>query len=387
MKIDFLVRSIPPSVEAIGVLTLRISQELQRKGACVRIFSSFGLGRDREENGVQVFPCITRWDAQGVVQAIRRSAGTLPDIVCLHYVPQSFDRWGMAWHIPGLLQALKGTFSVKVCVVFHEFISTWGIDPQRLLLASATRFITKRMLQSTDCFITTCGRYRRSLLNLAHRDMPCAVIPVSATIESTPASSNKSSALKLRFFSPEARVIGFLGRMTPAHNFPMVLELLKMARGQGIDARLCCMGDNAFSKKSFVNDMMQLAERLKMREYIVVTGRLPVEEMSAYLNLVDVFVAPQIDGISLRSTSLMSALAHGLPIVGFEPVPGNYDSFVIPRSKLIARGNKNLFLEAGIEFLRKGAELREESEANRLFYEKNFSWPIAAEKYLQLLGA
>jgi glycosyltransferase involved in cell wall biosynthesis len=55
------------------------------------------------------------------------------------------------------------------------------------------------------------------------------------------------------------------------------------------------------------------------------TGRRPAADVSRILGAADVFVAPFDGGASLRRSSLMAGLAHGLPVVTTSPaVPSPY---------------------------------------------------------------
>ena len=130
---------------------------------------------------------------------------------------------------------------------------------------------------------------------------------------------------------------------------------------------------------------MRLADKLNVKSQIVISGELSREDLSIQLRLVDVFIFPQIDGISTRNTALMAAIAHGLPVVSFKPQAGNFDNFYLPCGVLIDRGDEEGFIQAAVEYLKNSDNLSGADFVNSDYYYRNFSWPIIAKQYIKTL--
>jgi glycosyltransferase involved in cell wall biosynthesis len=112
-------------------------------------------------------------------------------------------------------------------------------------------------------------------------------------------------------------------------------------------------------------------------------GRLPAADLARRLAAADISLAPFVDGISTRRTSLMAALQHGLAIVGTDgPLtdtilrqPNNGISLVpVSRPDLFAATTRALAANAKSRFAL-GASARR-------FYFQAFDWPVLAKRML-----
>jgi hypothetical protein len=137
MKIDFLVRWLPPRIDGVGDYTWNLACALREYGINVRVFTS------REQQGSKgllenecVFPIIGQWRPKAIIEALKVVKGYTPDWFCLQYVPQLYGRGCIAWQVPDILLELKKEFRCNIAVTFHEFIWNWGIGPKDLFLAA-----------------------------------------------------------------------------------------------------------------------------------------------------------------------------------------------------------------------------------------------------------
>lgn len=388
MQINFLVRWLPPRIDGVGDYTWNLVNALRNLAVDARLFTSkeqAPLGLAQNE---WVFPIISEWKPKEVVKALKNVTGHTPDWLCLQYVPQSYSRKCIAWHIPLILDVLKKEFQCNMAVTFHEFISSWGIGIKDLFLAATTRLQTRRILSAVDLGITTCERYKSILHRLSPSPLTIAVIPVGSNIEPIFITPEKLTEVRRENLPLGAKIFGIFSRLCPARNFPLALRALKETRRQGIDARLLLLGNVESSNPKYFKQLMLLADNLGVKPYIIATGELSKEDLSVYLRMVDVFIFPQSDGISTRNTALMAALAHGLPILSFKPQPGNFNGFGfnIPCSTLIDKNDEQGFIRSSVECLSKSDNLSVAAQANRDYYYRHFSWPVIAKKYIEALG-
>jgi glycosyltransferase involved in cell wall biosynthesis len=303
----------------------------------------------------------------------------------LQYVPQMYGRWGIAWQVAGILKALKKEFRSKIAVTLHEFIWSWSIDPRDIFLAAATRLQTKSILSCLDASITTCSRYKNILQKFSPHSLPITVIPVGANVEPVVIPAGELAAQRAKVFPENSIVFGLFSRLSAFRNFPLAVRVLYKARAEGLDAWLYLIGSVQESNPVLFKDLMRLAEELKVRQYIAISGELSKEELSVQLRMVDIFVFPQTDGISIRNTALMSAMAYGLPVVSFKPQPGNFDDYCIPCAALAERGDEEGFIESAVSCLKEIGNLRKTAPANSDYYYRNFSWPLIARNYIEAL--
>lgn len=385
MKISFFVRWLPPRIDGVGDYTWNLACALRESGIDAFIFTSEEQRNESLLKKDWVFPIIKQWQPKAILEALKTITGHSPDWFCFQYVPQLYGRWCFAWQVPDILAALKKEFRCNIAVTFHEFIWNWSIWLKDIFLAGATRLQTKRMLLETDLAITTCARYKDTLQLLSARHLPVTAIPVGSNIEPVFIAPEESARLRRQIFPDGARVFGLFSRLSAPRNFPLAVRALQRAQQQGLNARLYLIGNTEASNPRLFVELMRFADKLRVKPYIVTSGELSKEELSIQLKMVDVFIFPQVDGISTRNTALMAALAFGLPVVSFKPQPGNFDNFYIPCGILTDRGDEEGFIQAAVEFLKNSDNLRDAAFANSDYYYKNFSWPIIAKRYFEAL--
>jgi glycosyltransferase involved in cell wall biosynthesis len=115
-------------------------------------------------------------------------------------------------------------------------------------------------------------------------------------------------------------------------------------------------------------------------------GFLPPEDLSAWLQMTDIFLMPHISGLCAKRGTLIAALQHGLPVVGtkgrmtdrfWEDAQGVVLTS-IPGARRFANAVLNLSTDA---------DWRSEcGRLNRLYFEQHFTWDKIAEAFLGHIG-
>jgi glycosyltransferase involved in cell wall biosynthesis len=116
-------------------------------------------------------------------------------------------------------------------------------------------------------------------------------------------------------------------------------------------------------------------------------GRMSAEELSLRLVASDVALLPFTDGVSTRRTTVMAALAHGLPVVGLCGV--NTDTALLDHPEALTLtpvGDKPAFARAAVELAGDPVRLRAAGEAGRRLYADQFDWPLVAQRVKAALG-
>jgi len=403
MKIGFLVRWLPPRIDGVGDYTWNLACALRELGINVYVFTSEeqrGLPPHQLQSRVTirnwcggvvknewVFPIIRLWQPKAIIEALKAFTWEAPDWLCFQFVPQLYGRGCMAWQGAGILKELKKRFKCKIAVTFHEFTSAWSLKPRDLFLAAFTRLQTRRMLSVIDSAITTCARYKEILQGLSGLTLPVDVIPVGSNIEPIFISPEELTGLRRQIFPEQAKVFGLFGTLSTFKNFPLAIRALQTARQQGLDAWVYLIGRVESSNPKLFKELMHLAEKLNVKSFIVTSGELSKEDISIQLQMVDVFLFTQVNGISTRNCTLMTALAHGLPVVSLEPQWGLFDHFNIPCGILVDRYNEEDFIKAAVDSLKKSDDLSKKTAlSNRDYFYSHFSWPIIAKRYLEVLA-
>jgi glycosyltransferase involved in cell wall biosynthesis len=114
-------------------------------------------------------------------------------------------------------------------------------------------------------------------------------------------------------------------------------------------------------------------------------GVIPADQLSRWLSAADIFLAPYSEGASTRRTTLMAAMQHGLPIVTTD---GALTDALLRQSqalRLVAVSRVNRFPEVVLRLANSPHERRALGRSARLFYEEHFTWPVIANRLLELL--
>lgn len=381
MKIAFFVPILYPAKDGVGEYTWYLAQALRASGHEVYIFTSRG-NQISEGSEDWVFSVISNWSSEWIGQTVKDYQNLNPDWCVFQYVPHYFGRFGLAPRIYEVPKKIKRLWKkTKFCVTVHELASDWKWHPRDFILAALLRFQARKMLKESDLAVTTCCRYLKNIRDLMEGQFPIEVIPVSTNVDVAPFSNEKREALIKRYGLREVKVLGLFGRLSLFKNYPLALKTLAQAKEKGIKAKLMMLGTAEASNPELFKKIMKLAVSLNIECDMIVPGELSEEDLSYHLQLLDVFLFPQYDGVSTRSTTFISALAHNLPIIAFEPYVGNYEGYKVPVGKLAPGKNENRFTEEALSLL--SSEGLEEN-LNRSYYLENFSWERIRDRWVEV---
>lgn len=372
-KIAILVPIIPPAVDGVGEYTFHLVETLRQKGIDTRLFTSAG----QHAAHPWIHPSVRQWNADEVNRSLE---GFSPDICILQYVPQLYGRYGLCWNACGIVQGVKKKYRCAFGVTVHEFASEWGVHPKKLFLAAFSRLQFIRLLSSADFAVTTCRIYE-SLIRAYNSKLKVKTIPVSANVEVHAADAS----LLREKLNPQNNVLfSFFGRLANFRNPDLAVRVLAKALEKGIPAKLVFIGCARSSQPALYDQILILANRLKVSSHLIETGDLTENEISHWLQISDVFLFPQRDGISTRNTTVMSAMAHGLPVIAFQPTPGNYDGHILPYGDFVPARDDEAFIRKAIE----AAEHNKNSSMalrQKQYYADHFSWDQMASQYLEFI--
>jgi glycosyltransferase involved in cell wall biosynthesis len=228
---------------------------------------------------------------------------------------------------------------------------------------------------------------RRRLPKLCRR---LTEIPIGASVPVTPPDGTRETGRRLLGVPNGIPLLVHFGLVYPGKGletlFAALPDLLRFDR----NTRLVIVGDARLESYGYRASLEALAVRLGVAPAITWAGRRPDEEVSWILQAADVFVAPYDDGVSIRRSSLMAGLAHGLPVV----------STISTVASAYLKDRENIVLVPAMDAaaLAEGiiALLASPDEAARLgkaasTLAERFSWPTIAREtrtlYAQVLGA
>jgi glycosyltransferase involved in cell wall biosynthesis/SAM-dependent methyltransferase len=182
--------------------------------------------------------------------------------------------------------------------------------------------------------------------------------------------------------SPDFRVIGFVGILYPHQGVDTLIRAAKDILKPYPATRFLIVGDGIMFKP-----WLKLAKELGLENSFIFTGQVPYDNVPAYFNAMDIFVAPFISGCQEPSPfKIFDALACAKVIIASDLAPLRMLSeelggavITVPADDPVALAKKIIEVFSGRE------QLEELGKAGRRIVEEKYSWEASAHKTADVL--
>lgn len=381
-KICIVTSVFPPQRSAVGDYALRLSEALVDRGAEVCVLTSIASREEAFKQGISVTEISRGWGIRGAWQVINILRRERPRLVNLQYVPQMYNRFGVNLSIALLPLAIRFFLNLPVITTCHEFIGGSPRTAKAALLqifyAAQTFLIlfgSYRVVVPVEAHIRIFQTYFRPLARKAR------LIPVGSNIPVRRRASVGASGAQQQTWTMATLGTGHLW-----WNYELALRTMFRLRKKGYKIRLNCIGDIEEANPAYFAKLRALADELDLNGCITWTGYCAAEEVSAFLSAADVFFFTQVTGPTMRSTALMAALAHGLPVVATRG--RDTDRYLLDSGAIrFVAANSPDEAAAEMDLLFKDAERRREwARKAQDLYERNFSWTKIAAQYDEIFA-
>ena len=143
--------------------------------------------------------------------------------------------------------------------------------------------------------------------------------------------------------------------------------------------------------QAYAQMIRQRIEQSELYDRVIVTGHAEASDVSAYLMAADAIVLPFSDGYSYRRGSLITALAHGTPVItthapvgiAQDPLPELEDG----KHALLIPANNTAQLVSAIMHLHRDVELSYWMGRNAKALTDIFSWEHIVTQHLEFYEA
>jgi 1,2-diacylglycerol 3-alpha-glucosyltransferase len=359
MRVAILGRDFPPVIGGISDHTDMMAAELARRAHQVTVVCAPPAD---PRHTFEVRGVITAWDQQQIVSTIR---ATQPQVILWQYNPFSVGPKGLAVGARSLSNALSEV--APIALFAHELWFPWGrAGAKGLLWAVSQRIQTRAVLRASKHWIVTTPS-RQAVL--ARRD-PARVTRIPAGTNVLPTGHRDRQRLGL---PEDAFVLAHLGSAGPGRDLGPAFGAISALRARGVDARLFLAGNTGpFSIPRSLEDA------------VVAPGTRPHGELSIALASSDAYLHADPVGPSAgRRTTLVAALAHGLPVIAYRG-PDGAPELVDTQNILLIDRDADALAQA-IENLTP-ARARSMGDAAKLTYEEHFSWRVIGDRLEQVLS-
>ncbi|HKZ26585.1 MAG TPA: glycosyltransferase, partial [Rubrobacteraceae bacterium] len=266
-----------------------------------------------------------------------------------------------------------------------EVLKTWG--QRRGLWDREDGFL----LTGSDALITTNYHAETAITErlpwLAPR---LRRIPLVANVDVVPVDrSGVGEEVRSRYGWPrEAEIIAYFGFLHPVKGIENLLKAYRGVLEARPQARLLLVGgveSLALGDEAdwYWNKLRGLVEELGLDGSVGMTGYVPEREASRILSGADVGVLPFNEGVTLKSGTLLTLFAHGLPVVATRPDPPEPDLVDGQLLRLVERRDATK-LSAVLSDLLEDPTMRARLGKAGLAYSESLSWPATAERHVEV---
>ncbi len=377
MRMTFISGEYPPDIGGVADYTFHLAHAVRGLGHEAIVVTSSGRPDAVDAVPVRAAPSWRLGDAASAARAI---VDTRPDVVNFQYVPQMYGRAGVAAGAAALPWLIRRAGAPRIVSTVHEIASPWEARPRRAAVAFAHRAQAMLIAAASDRLVATNGVHARQLRRWTRGRRPVCEIPAGASILPSPHDDAAVAALRASLGGNERALVG---EFSPFAVGKQPRALIALARALGPTAQLVLLGglraDDA-RRAAFERE----AAAAGVANRITWTGALAAADVSRHLAALDVYVHTHVAGASPRSTTLVTALAHGVPIVAFD---GPETSESLRGAACLAPAGDLERLARLVRSMLDDPDARARTGANaRSLYECEFRWDVIARTLMEAVS-
>ena len=276
----------------------------------------------------------------------------------LQYNPWSYARWGVAPDLLGGVVALRRRLSGPIALMVHE---DWlaADDLKSAIIGGYQRMQLRALSRMVTVVMATTEHAARAI-------GPSAIhVPVASNITPTLPFDEARRTLGVE----DKFVVALFGRGNPSraldHAKAAIAALVRLRGAENV----LVFNLGADAPAIWISPSVT----------VVSPGRLDSYDLSIRLAASDICLLPFTDGLSTRRTTLMAALAHGVPVLGLRGRAS--DGLLLQHRDTISMtpaGDLTAYGQCASALATDRALLRAKGDRGRALYEARFSWEHVA---------
>lgn len=362
----------PPIVGGLGDYTHHLVANLKARGAEPIVLTSASVPAD-----TNVIPGL-RTDFLLLRHAEALARALKPDAVHIQYQTGAYRMHPAINLLPRWLA--RRLPNVPVVTTFHDLR-----EPYLFPKAGALRgWVTKQHVTHSPAVVATNAEDAAALRAMGAN---VTVIPIGPNI--LPGAPADPWEVRSRLKAPlGAHLIGFFGFLNPTKGVDTLLTAVARLLDSDVSVVLAIVGETAGASdptnRPYHADLMKQVATMKLEPQLRWTGPLSADELSRTLSALDACVLPYTDGASYRRGTLITALAHGLPIITTQPSAACDPPLVAEQHCLLVPPNDPSWLMTSITRILTDKPLRERLSAGARDLASRFTWDSIADRHLAL---
>ncbi len=378
----FRTRAIIEQQRKLGWETFHVTSAKHQGSRAVEEFvDDLSFYRSAQPEGLfSMLPVLNQW---AIVQTLEQRLDEIipkiqPDI--LHA------------HSPALNVLAALTISKKYNIpLVYECRAFWedaavdhGTTREGSLRYRVTKALETHIFKRADAVTTICEGLRNDIISRGVPAEKITVIPNAVDVNKFTFGERADPNLVQQLNLAGNTVLGFIGSFYAYEGILLLLDALPDIIEKQANVRLLLVGGGP--QQQAIRDKIAT---LNLQDYVIMTGRVPHDQVQRYYNLVEIFVYPRL---SMRLTDLVTplkpleAMAQGRLLVASNV--GGHHELIRDRETgyLFQAGNQMSLAQTVLDALADQTHWDEMRRAGRRYVEEERNWQRSVGNYRAVYG-
>jgi len=399
-RIAIISGSLQPDKCGVAHYITRLADGLVADGAAVTVLTD-RIGALSTTHSFGVLGAIEKWSLSAVPRLVRWVLRLGPDVVHIQHSPPSFGYRRGQLLLPLVLR-LAG-WRGPVVVTMHEY-GMWDVKsrfvPEPLIryvgrLTESKGWCDRESLflltLSSSIVVTNDSHYEAIATKMPTLSSKLVKIPIGPNVTLAPCDQFEVRERLQKQFGilPTDQIAVFFGFLHPIKGLETLLNAAKHLANKHVPLRILVLGGQESlsfqgdEARTYAHHLVDQARDLGISDRVVFTGYLPATDVSEILQVADLCVLPFNQGVTLKSGSLIAALAHGIPTVATRAEAP--DQRLVHRQNvyLVPARDSNRLADGMLQVL-SSRELQRALRQGAIELSKDFSWDRITREHLRI---
>jgi len=180
---------------------------------------------------------------------------------------------------------------------------------ERLYFKKLAYFFEKKICTDADHTIVVSTPLKKYLTSIGVPGLKIQVLPNGVNKEKFYPQLKSEKFLQYHGLDDSTVVIGFVGILRPWHGIDLLLTAMKEICEKNPHCKLLLVGDGPIRQ-----DILDLADDLGISDKVIITGRIPHQDVGEYIALFDIAVSPKATFYA-SPMKIIEYMALGKPVV------------------------------------------------------------------------
>ena len=306
MKLCVITGTLPPAKCGVGDYSEALYSALI-KNYDVDLDIITSKGNKYDGTSLDIHDIVEKWEFSNLKVILHKIKQINPDLIHIQYPTSAYGKNVFINILPVILK-FKG---YKLVSTIHEYSDNSKIGKIRIwpniLLSDSIIVVDEQYINDIRKMYIFKNKYIK-FINIGS-NIPKASISMEERID----IRNKIIQGK------HSNIMSYFGFIHEKKGIEYVIYSLKDLKSKGLLKTKFLIIGELNTQNEYHNSILNLINNLNLNEDIYVTGYLPKEEVSKYLNASDFAIFPFVDGLSYKNGSFLAAYQEGLPTITTNP--------------------------------------------------------------------